>query len=563
MTQDSIFYPNKALGRFEALKELVLRGKEFGLDIDDLLSKIDSVIRAMSDRVVRIVLMGSFSDGKTSAIAGLLGQVKDNMKIDQDESSDDITIYRFDGIDNIEIIDTPGLFGTKEKEVDGNSVRYSDITSKYISEANIIVYVCDAVMPLKESHTRVIRKVLRDYGKLRSTIFVLNKMDEAGFDMLDPVDYERGASIKKEGLIRRLKETMELTEDEEKQLEIVCVAADPKGKGLEHWLSKKDAYLERSHIGLLQESIGEIVANSDVDKLKSETSTSVIKDIIFDVRDQLALVIEPLEKSSDESKEISAELVQDTKGLRKDLIEAKGRLLEDLRTLSTSIKTKIDEADGSTILSVVENNLGVSGEKVDYHILKSQIAQKISECVESNNYTISSATLELSQKMDRQGTIMKGALKKGAGQLGKVKVTNTQVLAARDFLGKYFNWARKIKFKPHGAGKLATKISKGAGAAGFLLSGGVEILDYLKEKKAAKKLSEFKISAKDEIESILKDVYDVLNSEDRYFEEFAPSYVEMLSLVKQRNRELEILYNQITLLRQYNDQINGWLTSAK
>ena len=42
------------------------------------------------------------------------------MKIDNDESSDELTIYRPKDLKKgFKIIDTPGLFGTKEREING------------------------------------------------------------------------------------------------------------------------------------------------------------------------------------------------------------------------------------------------------------------------------------------------------------------------------------------------------------------------------------------------------------------------------------------------------------
>ena len=42
------------------------------------------------------------------------------MKIDEDESSDELTIYHIESLgNNYEVVDTPCLFGTKEKEIDG------------------------------------------------------------------------------------------------------------------------------------------------------------------------------------------------------------------------------------------------------------------------------------------------------------------------------------------------------------------------------------------------------------------------------------------------------------
>ena len=158
--------------------------------------------KVVDDGIVKIVLLGSFSDGKTSAIAGLLGKLEDSMKIDETESSDEIIVYRPLGLKKgFEIVDTPGLFGSKEKNVDGQSVRFSDITKNYISEAHIVVYLCDAVVPLKDSHVEIVKKVLRDLNKLDSTIFVINKMDETDVDMLDDDDYARVSGIKKNNLI--------------------------------------------------------------------------------------------------------------------------------------------------------------------------------------------------------------------------------------------------------------------------------------------------------------------------------------------------------------------------
>ncbi len=557
------FALHKAAEKFEMLKQLLIQGEEFGIDASRLVSKIDSVISLMNSQTIKIVLLGSFSDGKTSAIAGLLGQLKENMKIDQDESSDELAVYHFDGISNVEIIDTPGLFGTKEKEVDGSNIKYSDITKRYISEANIVVYVCDAVTPLKESHVEIIRRVLRDYGKLKSTIFVLNKMDEAGFDLLDPEDYDRGSAIKREALIRRLQETMDLTDEEAKQLNIVCIAADPKGKGLEHWFSKMDSYRERSHIGQLQETITDIVESSDVEELKSDTNLSVITDVVSDAREQLSTIILPVEKAAQNAQAYNAELIQDSSGLRRELIAAKGRLLEDLQTLSSSINTDIDEADQESIASLVENKLGLVDGQLDYHILDSKIEQTISLCVESNNYAITTKIEEFSQKVNIQENILKDALKGGAGKLKDVKLNNQHILNARNFLAQYFEWARKIKFKPHGAGKLAGKISKGAGIAGALIGVGVDLYDYFKEKKEAKKLHEFKTSLKSDISEKFRDLFVILNNEDLYFQEFAPSYLELCKAVKQRNAELAILQNQIQVLRQYNEQINDWLLNGQ
>ncbi|WP_419076590.1 dynamin family protein [Phocaeicola sp.] len=162
------------LQKLISLKQLLQKGVEYIPELQSYLGKIDRIVNTLKDGEISVVLLGSFSDGKTSAIAGLLGRLEDNMKIDNDESSDELTVYRpMDLKKGFKIIDTPGLFGTKEREIDGKNVRFSQITERYISEAHIIIYVCDAVVPLKDSHVEIIRRIMRDYHKLDNTIFPL------------------------------------------------------------------------------------------------------------------------------------------------------------------------------------------------------------------------------------------------------------------------------------------------------------------------------------------------------------------------------------------------------
>lgn len=268
----------------DKITSLIEEGMSYGINLSSVKDKIESVKRSIGDGIVRIVLLGSFSDGKTSAIAGLLGRLEDSMKIDNDESSDELKVYRPAGLKKgFEIVDTPGLFGTKEKELDGRNIKYSDITREYLSEAHIVVYVCDAVTPLKDSHVPVIKWIMRDLNKLSSTIFVINKMDEAGYDLTDEEEFSNGAAIKKRNLISRLRNAINLTPTEEGMLHIVCIAADPKGKGLPHWFTKEDDYLRRSHIGLLRNELNKVVAKSDAAALNSSVAEASIKDMMISV----------------------------------------------------------------------------------------------------------------------------------------------------------------------------------------------------------------------------------------------------------------------------------------
>ncbi|EHU9802502.1 GTP-binding protein, partial [Escherichia coli] len=71
---------------------------EMGINISDDLQKVASAINAIESDVLRIALLGAFSDGKTSVIAAWLGKVMDDMNISMDESSDRLSIYKPEGL---------------------------------------------------------------------------------------------------------------------------------------------------------------------------------------------------------------------------------------------------------------------------------------------------------------------------------------------------------------------------------------------------------------------------------------------------------------------------------
>ena len=156
-----------ALKGLEQLRAVLDELGEMGVDVGSELNKIDSAVQAVESDVLRIALLGAFSDGKTSVIAAWLGKIMADMNINMDESSDRLAIYSPEGLpEKCEIVDTPGLFGDKEKSVDGEQVMYEDLTKRYISEAHLILYVVDATNPLKESHNDIVKWVLRDLNKI-------------------------------------------------------------------------------------------------------------------------------------------------------------------------------------------------------------------------------------------------------------------------------------------------------------------------------------------------------------------------------------------------------------
>ena len=235
---------NKTLAAFEEqqkhqqdilqkLYSWIKQGQEFHLEMSgDLLKKLENAIQSFDNPVLKVALIGGFSEGKTSIVSAWLERLDKSMKIDEQESSDEVVTYQYDN--KIELYDTPGLFGEKEK----NGEQYKEKTKKYISEAHLILYVLNPSNPIKESHSEDLKWLFREINLLPRTVFVLSRFDDVA-DIEDEEDYSNHLKQKKETVIKRLTDIIQLTENEKQQIKIVGVSANPFGEGMDYWLQKQ------------------------------------------------------------------------------------------------------------------------------------------------------------------------------------------------------------------------------------------------------------------------------------------------------------------------------------
>lgn len=549
---------SKRIKKLNSLKCLLESGLDYIPELQIYLNKVVRIISSVKDGEISVVLLGSFSDGKTSAIAGLLGRLEDNMKIDNDESSDELTIYRPKDLKKgFKIVDTPGLFGTKEKEINGKDVKFSKITERYISEAHIIIYVCDAVVPLKESHVEIISRIMRDYHKLDNTIFVLNKMDEAGYDLLDADDFSRGCEIKKANIISRLRSTINLTPDEEKHLHIVCIAADPKGKGLAYWFSKIDSYYERSHIKDLRNCINAVVDKTDTDSILSSTYETSVWDVVDSLGKAIDMTTKPVNKALAKIKESANDLAEDEKQLRKELSLSKNELKDALNEVKNDALREIKSASIETIGEIISNHLGEQGGNITFYVFRDKINSLIDQCCETNAKAVSITAVKLESCYSMQNEMLNDAVQFGISGLKNLKVSGEQVKAVRDII------ARGYKFKPWGAINLGKSITKWAGWIGAGVGVAFELYGWYKQHKEKKKLEELKVALEKAVNDCISDIFNLFNSDDLYYKNFAPSYIDLCKKINERNKEIEDLQLKVKQLEQYKQRIDQWKKSGE
>lgn len=546
------------LQKLASLQNLLRKGMEHIPELRPYLDKVESIMKTVKDGEISVVLLGSFADGKTSAIAGLLGRLEDNMKIDSDESSDELTVYRPKDLKKgFKIVDTPGLFGTKEREINGENVKFSQITERYISEAHIIIYVCDAVVPLKDSHVEIIRRIMRNYKKLDNTIFVINKMDEAGYDLLDEYDFNHGCQIKKENLISRLRNTINLTPDEEKRLHIVCIAADPKGKGLNHWFSKMDSYYERSHIKDLRNCVNAVVNAAETDQLASSTYESSVMDIINGLSKAIDCTEKPVSKAIVKMEKDSKDIEDDGRQLKSELASSRNDLRQAINEIKNDALRDINGASLDTIGDVVSSQLGVQDGKVTFYVFQDKISSQIQQCCEANTNNINLAAVKIQDCYSMQDAMLNDAVKYGIGQLKNLNISGEQIKAIRDVIAKGY------KFKPWGAINLGKNITKWAGWIGAGLSLGFEVYDWYKRHQDQQKLVELKGALANAINDCINSVFKTFQSDADYYKNYAPSYLNLCQEIKKRDGEIEVLKQKLNDLEKYRKSIDAWKNSAE
>lgn len=240
-----------ALNLLRRLQEFLAQGAELGVAIDpSLMSKLANATEHLAHNKLTIALIGGFSEGKTSIAAAWMERLdQSSMRISQQESSDEVKVYEV-GEDFV-LIDTPGLFGFKEKyNADIRAIeKYKDITRKYVSEAHLVLYVMNSTNPVKESHTDDLLWLFRTLDLLPRTVFVLSRFDEVA-DVQDEGIYQEKLQIKRENVQGRLRAAIGASDEELSDLSIVAVSANPFDLGTEHWLGHPQEFKALSHIAV-------------------------------------------------------------------------------------------------------------------------------------------------------------------------------------------------------------------------------------------------------------------------------------------------------------------------
>lgn len=531
-----------AVAKLNQLRALLVELGELGLDVQQDLDKIGSALASIESDVLRIALLGAFSDGKTSVVAAWLGHIMSDMKIDMDESSDRLAVYKPEGLPGeCEIVDTPGLFGDKEKTLDGQQVMYEDLTRRYISEAHLILYVVDATNPLKESHGEIAKWVLRDLNKLTSTVFVINKMDEVT-DLTEQALFAEQAAIKRDNLKLKLQRAADLKPDESAQLNIVCMAANPNGRGLEFWFGKPEHYESRSRINDLKSTTERILKDNVPAVLIAKTGFDVVRDLVAKklaaAQAQLAELAIYARENHEELKRIEGDIQRG----RTDVKRLGGELSRELQAMEKDLLNKLRPLSMEDMRRYLEDEIGYSSNDVGYK-LNLNIKAAIDRAFAQSSEVTNRISFEIGRQLDKSESFIEamseGALHSAGGVLKGISKVNPSVIkdtifAARDVLGQFTGIV--IKFKPWEATKLAGAIAKWAGPAGALLSLGADAWKQYKQHELEAELAKMKNDLGEAIKDAFKQIYDLLADDKKVLDFFAPQLRKFEEVVAEMSK---------------------------
>ena len=535
-----------AKSRYEAVQEMLKELPALGVDCQAALDKLDKKLKDLTKEKLSIALVGAFSDGKTSVIAGLAGDTLDGMQIAVDEATDEIHIYEPDEAKMpCRMVDTPGLFGTKEKDVAGRLKYFDDITRRYFDEAPVLLYVVESKNPIKDSHKELLRHVMRDLRKADRMIFVVNRMDDVA-DVTDDEAYAKQAEIKKNTVRTKLEEHIGLTMEESQKARIVCIAADPERRGMAFWKDHMDAYMQRSHIGELKAEIEELLAGHTegglLDDASRETACVLLRENITAVGE----LVENYEKSILPAlHETNAQQKKEVERAKENIERERNACYEDLDDYRNKL---VGEIQGLTLDNAevfVKMQIGQIGEEYGHefeHQLEN-IMERHFSVMRSEMELLNTSLEELTRA---QANFFADGLKKGVKGLKympkgvMIEGVRKGIFIGRDLLGKI---GIVIKFKPW----QVVKIARFAPIANGILSVVMMVYDVLTIKQRNAQLVKLKEELHNAVEDVIKETRESIRGEKLY-ENYAPHIPELEKAIADGRIKIEKLEQNMRAL---------------
>lgn len=498
-----------AMSRLQSVQDRLngIQGK-YCLEFQDIQDKLAAGMQNLVKEKFRLAFFGSFSDGKSSLLSALTQRI--DIDIAPQPSTDRLNTYEFG---DYFIVDTPGLFSEQQM--------HDELTRKFISEANVVIFTVDAVNPLRESHRKILRWLMADLQKMDATIFVLNKMDSVA-DLEDDAAFESAATVKKIALRETLGRHLEVASNPV----AVAVAADPYGLGLAHWLEHEQEYFRLSRIGSLVQALNTFVEQAKEDLL-IRAGESVLNEAVLNAAARLETAAEQADKEAQTLQKELENLEETYSRLNAEINRKNADIREELVSFRENILAHLQGAtDVKGLREIVNMKIGTDGgileEKVDLIVRKHsgdlvEQERRLFLEVEQSLGSLEAAGEELRRHLEKAGVVV------GEKILGATpRQLADGVLRFRDMLAKT-GWV--IKFKPYGALKWAKRIAN-FGKILKALPILMEVLQIASKSYQGLKFEKERQKIEAEISQLFKDILDEFSFEN-YRKVYFPQAIEL------------------------------------
>ncbi|GAA8556894.1 50S ribosome-binding GTPase [Helicobacter pylori] len=536
----------------QKLLDFVHAGEEYGIKVEESLKdKIHNAIKNVAGQKLKVALVGGFSCGKTSiAVAWIERLDKESIKIDHKESSDEVKIYNIDN--EMELVDTPGLFGFKEKITDSGKIeRYKDITKKYISEAHLILYALNPSNPIKESHKDDLNWLFRTLNLLSRTIFVISRFDEEA-DIEDEEDYNKRFKIKKENIQNRLNDLISLSEEEKESLIIVAVAANPFDLGVEHWLKHQEEFQKLSHIKSLQDATQKkIKENGGKLTIIEEAKKSVIQDVIHRQMPLAKKEQQAIKREMEYLNKMIEKRRKDLQNLNSEISQARINLKEFITRYFSDLISQVSGTSLETFNDFVIREIGDKGIDIDTRV-QNEFERQTQGIVNEISKIETGFNADMSFFEKHAGAIGKIGIDL-LKQSGFINATNIKL--ARDGIvatGKFVGVDLALKFKPWGAVNLAGNLNKALPLIGLAFEAWDSYKKYQKEQEFEKAKEEMKSN----FENQKKEILALINDETRFKQTCFPEIFKL-------ERSFQELEESVKKTQECDQEFEKWIQTGE
>ena len=503
----------RARERLDALQCACKKCEEsLSVDTRDIQGKVTRVRARLDQEVFEVAFFGAFSDGKSTIIAALTRSL--DIPIAVKPTTDKVERYRHG---DWMFVDTPGTFSGK--------LLHDEVTRSYISEADLVVFVVNAVNPLPKSQEELVRWLLVDVGKEPHVIFAINRMDEVA-DLEDDADFEHHVQVKQRTLLKTLHDIC----GRPCEPTVVAISADPYEQGLEDWLDDPEEY---EHLSRLQNLIIAIEEHLDraAEQIQVNAGMASVRDGIETILDRLEKLDKELQPVHEILAQRAKELSQESDRLEQLVSQAYLGIQEDVDSMRCDLLDSLNACiDLRTLKNLIERDIGKDGEILE---------RKITNIVERWGQTLTGQAKpifdQISASMEESDSLFGDLVKRGGPELAKVlqKVFGGTPRQIADGILRLRNALKiPLKFKPWEAVRFA-KFLKNIVWLAPLIEGVLIAIDMYREHKLASEVAKLK----EVINQGLQEFSEAF-SRDKFEQQACPGLAEIRHMAKEQETSL-------------------------